>query len=246
MGRHIRDFTKTKIGMLQPLYIDETKPRGRGHNIYWICKCDCGNLISVNSSNLRSGERENRKMSCGCYTPLKDLTGQTFGKLTVIKHDDNFVANKDNNWKHKWICRCECGNLISVFGSNLTRLHTTSCGCTNCSIGEQNIEKLLKQHNINYIKEYSFTDLINVKKLRFDFAIFDNNNILLELIEFDGRQHTNDYMPWGSKESLEERQKRDSLKNEYCREKNIKLIRLSYEKRDNITLKDLGLEDYGN
>lgn len=245
MGKNIRDFTKVKIGMLQPLYIDETKPRGAGHNIYWICQCDCGNLISVNSSNLRSGERTNRNMSCGkCHAQVQNLIGKTFGKLIVIAHDDSYQANKNNGWKHKWICQCECGNKISVFGCNLTRLHTTSCGCANRSIGEQNIENLLKQHNINYIKEYSFNDLKLIKKLRFDFAILNSNNQLIELVEFDGRQHNNEYTPWNSTESLQERQYKDNLKNKYCEEHNIKLIRISYEKRDNITLEDLELENY--
>ena len=45
MGRKPRDFSKEKIGKLQPLYIDETKPRGKGKNIYWICRCDCGRFL---------------------------------------------------------------------------------------------------------------------------------------------------------------------------------------------------------
>ena len=89
----IRDFSKEKIGRLQPLYIDETKPRGKGHNIYWICQCDCGNLISVNSCNLNSALKNNRNSSCGkCNAQVKNLIGQTFGKLTVIAHDDSYKA----------------------------------------------------------------------------------------------------------------------------------------------------------
>ena len=50
-------------------------------------------------------------MSCGkCNAQMEDLTGQKFGKLTVIKHDDTYIPNKNNNWHHKWICICECGN----------------------------------------------------------------------------------------------------------------------------------------
>lgn len=246
MGRPFRDFTKVKIGRLQPLYIDETKPRGAGHNIYWVCQCDCGNLISVNSSNLRSGERAKRNMSCGkCHAQLQNLIGKTFGKLTVIGYDDSYKVDKTNGWNHKWICQCECGNTVSVFGGNLTQLHTTSCGCASRSIGEQNIENLLKQNNIKYKKEYSFSDLKSIKKLRFDFAIFDDKNSLIELIEFDGRQHKNDYTPWNTTESLQERQFKDNLKDEYCKEHNIKLVRISYEKRDNITLKELELENNG-
>lgn len=74
-----------------------------------------------------------------------------------------------------------------------------------------------------------------------DFAIFDSNNVLSHLIEIDGRQHSNDYTPWDNSETLEERQYRDKLKNEYCKNHNIKLIRIPYEKRDTLTLQDLGV-----
>ena len=181
-------------------------------------------------------------MSCGkCHAQRNDLTGNVYGKLTVKGPDNNYISTEENGWKSKWICECECGNIVSIFGSNLTRLHTTSCGCANRSIGEENIELLLKENNINYAKEYSFSDLRNKKRLRFDFAIFDSNNVLSHLIEFDGRQHSSDYIPWDNSETLEERQYRDKLKNEYCKNHNIKLIRIPYEKRDTLTLQDLGV-----
>lgn len=241
MGRKPRDFSKEQIGQLKPLYIDETKPRGKGCNIYWICQCSCGNLISVNSCNLNSGLKANRNMSCGnCHANRIDLTGDIYGQLEVIGPDETYISNESNGWKSKWICQCECGNRISVFGTNLTRLHTTSCGCASRSIGEKNIENLLKSNGINYAREYTFSDLKDKKKLRFDFAIFDENNSLSHLIEFDGRQHNNDYTPWNSEETLTERQARDILKDEYCKEHNIRLIRIPYEKRDTMTLQDLG------
>lgn len=242
MGRKPRDFSIEQIGQLKPLYIDETKPRGKGCNIYWICQCSCGNLISVNSCNLNSGLKANRNMSCGnCHANRIDLTGDIYGQLEVIGPDETYISNESNGWKSKWICQCECGNRISVFGTNLTRLHTTSCGCANRSIGEKNIENLLKLNSINYAREYTFSDLKDKKKLRFDFAIFDENNTLSHLIEFDGRQHNNDYTPWNSEESLKDRQIRDKLKDEYCKTHNIKLIRIPYEKRDTMTLHDLGV-----
>lgn len=181
-------------------------------------------------------------MSCGnCHANRIDLTGDIYGQLEVIGPDETYVSNESNGWKSKWICQCECGNRISVFGTNLTRLHTTSCGCANRSIGEKNIENLLKSNGINYAREYTFSDLKDKKKLRFDFAIFDENNSLSHLIEFDGRQHNNDYTPWNSEETLVERQARDRLKDEYCKKHNIRLIRIPYEKRDTMTLQDLGV-----
>ena len=63
----------------------------------------------------------------------------TFGKLTVLGLDETYLS-KRKYWEYKWLCKCECGNIVSVYGSNLTRLHTTSCGCINYSVGEKNIE----------------------------------------------------------------------------------------------------------
>lgn len=242
MGRPPRDFSKEQVGQLKPLYIDDTKPRGSGKNIYWICQCSCGNIISVNTSALAESIRNKRNTSCGkCHAQRQDLTGNVYGKLKVIGPDEMYDSTKENNWKTKWLCQCECGNTISVFGNNLTRLHTTSCGCASRSIGEENIAKLLEENNVSYSCEYTFADLVSKKKLRFDFAIFKDDK-LSHLIEFDGRQHNNNYTPWNSDETLEERQSRDKMKDDYCLKNNIKLIRIPYEKRDNITLHDLGVE----
>ena len=56
---------------------------------------------------------------------LIDLTGEKYGKLTVIK------ANDTNNkyGRQKWLCKCECGNEIVAYGYNIIRGHTESCGC---------------------------------------------------------------------------------------------------------------------
>ena len=47
--------------------------------------------------------------------------GDRISRLTVIE--------KDSTNKEKWICRCDCGNLKSIYESNLNRKHTESCGC---------------------------------------------------------------------------------------------------------------------
>lgn len=60
----------------------------------------------------------------------KDLTGQRFGRWTVIEQADDFV---DNNGKHvtMWKCQCSCskGTVKIIRGYNLTNGHSTSCGC---------------------------------------------------------------------------------------------------------------------
>lgn len=53
-----------------------------------------------------------------------DLTGQKFGFLTVI----SLSKNRDNKVR-KWVCECECGNVINVRVADLTSGNTKSCGC---------------------------------------------------------------------------------------------------------------------
>ena len=53
-----------------------------------------------------------------------DLTGTQFGILTVVKIDDTSTTKQ-----RKWLCQCACGNVKTVFQSNLTTGKTRSCGC---------------------------------------------------------------------------------------------------------------------
>jgi len=56
--------------------------------------------------------------------PLIDLTGKRIGRLTVIQRAEN------HGKRTTWECRCDCGNVVIVIGSNLNREnHTQSCGC---------------------------------------------------------------------------------------------------------------------
>lgn len=62
-----------------------------------------------------------RKLLSG---PKNDLTGQVFGRLAVIRID-----GKDSGSKWRWLCQCECGNIVSVLGYNLKSGNSRSCGC---------------------------------------------------------------------------------------------------------------------
>lgn len=53
-----------------------------------------------------------------------DLTGQKFGKLTVL--NKNVEKSGKNSY---WDCICECGNIATVSRCNLRNGHTKSCGC---------------------------------------------------------------------------------------------------------------------
>ena len=61
---------------------------------------------------------------------VKDLTGQKFGRLTVIKRGDNHIT-KSGNQIVQWWCKCDCNNkkLILIRANSLTTNRTKSCGC---------------------------------------------------------------------------------------------------------------------
>ena len=108
-----------------------------------------------------------------------DLSGQKFGKLTALFPCDYKISSSI-----VWHCKCECGNEVDVQSYYLRNGDTQSCGCINYSIGEKNIETLLKNNNIIFKKEWTNKDL---NKKRFDFAIYDQKQEkVIRLIEFDG------------------------------------------------------------
>ena len=104
--------------------------------VYVFTKCKCGNE-SKDSVQLRS-VKSGHTQSCGCIkfnNPLvvEDLTGQKFGRLTVLGRDldkDKLLHDSGNKGVH-WLCKCDCGNpkLSSVTGYQLKSGHTQSCGC---------------------------------------------------------------------------------------------------------------------
>lgn len=70
----------------------------------------------------------------------EDLTGKTFGRLTVQYR----VKNLGKTRGAKWRCKCSCGKEVDVLASNLKRFHTLSCGCIQK-------EKASQTHLINEI-----------------------------------------------------------------------------------------------
>jgi hypothetical protein len=111
--------------------------------------------------------------------------------------------------------------------------HLRGQGCPKCkiSIGELEIMTYMDGKNISYVYQKLFSDCRSPKgyPLKFDFFVPRNNII----IEYDGKQHfysgqfmRGQYMT--TTEDLKYSQIKDKIKDEYCKDKNIKLIRISY------------------
>ena len=205
----------------------------KSNRAYYNCLCECGQIIVRSSDYLLNSKLPN----CGCKNKenirnlaekrIKDLTEEKFGLLTVIEKDD-YKSSPGNIF---WKVQCECGKIFSVSGKHLKRGATISCGCIKRSIGEIQIERLLIQNGINFQREYPIKELQNK---RFDFAIFDDNNNLIRLIEFDGEQHFTS-SSFFAKNDLSKIKERDNIKNNWAISNNIPLVRISYKYRNKIT-----------
>ena len=103
------------------------------------------------------------------------------------------------------------------------------------------LKKILKENNISFKKQVNLPDLVAEfgGYPTYDFAILDEQEEIIRLIEFDGNQHVRPYDYFGGEEKFEKVKKNDSLKNEYAISHNIPLVRIPYSKRDSMTLDDL-------
>lgn len=184
MGQ-IKDLTNQRFGKLTVLEITDKR---KNRQVVWKCQCDCGKITYVVGQALRT----NHTTSCGCSRKdcknVKNLIGQRFSKLIVIERAG---SNKDR--EALWKCKCDCGKERICSSHQLTQMEVRSClDCKNYSSkGEEIIGNLLKQHGINFIREFTFKDLLskNGYNLRFDFAIVNNFGEVIQLIEYDGSQH---------------------------------------------------------
>ena len=199
------------------------KANCKGKNTKWLCKCQCGNYITVSRPNLMTGNTK----SCGCLNvdSIKErctlsLVNRTFGKLMVIKQEES-----DKNGT-RWLCKCKCGNTAIVSGCHLTSGHTQSCGCSRSS-GELLASIFMKNNNISFETNKSFPDLtgVNGGKLSYDFFLPDVNT----LIECQGEQHLKPIKHFGGDEQFAVQTEHDKRKREYAFRHGYNFVEIFYD-----------------
>lgn len=118
--------------------------------------------------------------------------------------------------------QCSCGNVFTTSFTNYSRHNVNTCFSCSCkeSLGEQRIRKFLESINVCFEQEKRFDDCRDVKPLPFDFYIPKNNLI----IEFDGKHHFEE-TGFGNHESTK---RHDKIKNQYCNDNGIDLLRIPY------------------
>jgi hypothetical protein len=143
-------------------------------------------------------------------------------RLHGDKYDLSKIIYKNKRTRITPICK--------IHGEWNTIAHSFVCGsgCPKCkkSKGEGIVQTILKEKCIAYDFQKKFDGCIseNGKSLKFDFYL-PHENIC---IEYDGEQHYRPVEHFGGKNGFIRIKMRDSIKNDYCKNNNIRLFRVSY------------------
>lgn len=142
---------KRKVRRIEPgqrygrLTVIAKTDRRVSDRVVWECRCDCGNTTYVTSAHLANGNTT----SCGCArtgTNLLDLSGQRFGRLTVLRRTDRHMGHSVI-----WECLCDCGNTAYVASANLRKGYTKSCGCLSSEVHQTSIRPAREKRELDYI-----------------------------------------------------------------------------------------------
>ena len=183
--------------------------------------CPVHGIFEQNAANHLNG-RGCKKCDVLNRTVTLDEFILKSNKIHNNKYDYSLAEYVNNETKIKIICP-----MHGIFEQNPLNHISQKQGCPICkeSRGEKEISEILKKLNINYEREYKFEDCKNINALAFDFYLIKYNTC----IEFDGKQHfePNDF--FGGVEGFKKILENDQIKNEYCKNNNIHLIRIRYD-----------------
>ena len=204
------------------------------------CRCkSCGDKFEITPKSLLRGQ--------GCVK-----CGHKRAGMKAIKEHDVFVAQmaevnsdiiiKSHYCKSKEKITAECVRCGCVWKTTPNALLNEK-GCPQCgtylSKGEEKCSKYFDSHNVEYVKQKIFDDLVGSKgkPLRFDFFLPKYN----VLIEYQGEQHERAVDFFGGQEKFEIQVYYDNLKRNFAKEHRYKLLEISFRDYNNI---DIILDNY--
>lgn len=246
------DLSNQTIGRLNILWRVKILNHDYGKQVFWLCQCECGNIVAVSSNHLNINNK-NKTYSCGCLqkeaareiglSSRNDLTGKIVNGIRFIKFNSTYKEEHSIKSKNAyWDCECHCGKIFTVNSGEILQNRITSCGClrNNKSNGETVIEKILQEKNINYVYDIPFFRDLKLPSGalgRYDFVLLDKNNNPYRIIEFDGIQHykINSIFYKDNKENFNKLKINDEIKNKYALQHNIPLVRIPYTQLNKIT-----------
>ncbi len=172
----------------------------------------------------------------------KNSKDQTMSKFEFIikaklKHGNKYSYDNvvyKNNHTHI-IVTCKKHGDFPITPGN----HLRDRGCPICRLskGELEIIRLLTENEITFVRQKRFEECKDKRALLFDFYL----PYFYILIEFDGEQHFRAVDCFGGEEGYKDIQRRDKIKDDFCKKKRIPLVRIPYNKNIEQCLKDAGI-----
>ena len=187
-------------------------------------QCPNGHKFEIRLDSFQRGD------SCGCRQCMANnmMHDEEF-VINKLKERDIILLSKYEGNNIPMTLQCEHGH---IFSSTYDIVVNNNCGCSICneSKGEKKVKKYLEKTNIDYEMQYRFKDCKFKYTLPFDFYLPKYNCC----IEFDGKQHYQIVKHFGGLDEFIDTKIRDTIKNIYCQQNNIKLIRIPYWDYDKI------------
>jgi protein-arginine kinase activator protein McsA len=174
---------------------------------------------------------------CPSCSGNKTFSKDDFIKLSTSKHSKSYIYDFVNYKNMHTKVKIICPTHHEFYQTPMTHVKGSGCPKCNQSHGEKMIEIFLVKNKINFTAQKKFDDCKHINRLVFDFYLPDFN----ACIEFNGIQH---YFPidiFGGKDTLNITIKRDKIKEDYCKQNNIKLLIIKQNQK-HINLKDVELQ----
>ena len=191
----------------------------------------CYDIFKTTPKSLLSGH------GCAKCNNNKKLTQEEFEERVYQLYKGTFIVSGQYLSMKKPIkmVHVGCGGEITTKPDTVLRY---LIACNNCpkTLGEARIKNVLDNFNLKYKYQYYFNDCRNIEPLRFDFGVLDDDENLIILVEYDGEYHEKDI-----RGTLEYIQHNDEIKNKYCEDNSIPLLRISY--KDKYILEEILIDE---
>ena len=228
--KHEDEQVRIELSKLHPhLDFSETMFSEHDENYRISVICPKHGIRKLSYFSLRRG--------CGCdlckwekggfknrmnYEDFIQRAEETHGKGTYF-YEKDIMTNRDKQGRIKITCP-----IHGDFWVNMSNFLHGRSGCTKCSMSllEKEISSFLKEKNILFEQQKSFTWLKNHKNLYIDFFLPQYNIG----IECQGLQHFEQIEFFGGEEGFKKRNENDALKKNLCNQHGIKLLYFSHEK----------------
>ncbi|WCS68315.1 hypothetical protein Goe21_02050 [Bacillus phage vB_BsuM-Goe21] len=198
-------------------YINNKTPISMIHN-------KCGHIYDVRPDLFHNGNR------CpNCSRNRKPTTEEFYRRIREIDSDYELEPNQEyiNNEIKLKFRHLTCNSIFEMRPQDFTNKRQRCPNCKPISKGEKVIEDFLIKNNIEYVTQYTDSRCKLTFPLKFDFGIYEDGKLKL-LLEYDGEQH---FEPRNfiTLKDTRKTSLRDHLKNSFCKENNIDLIRINYK-----------------